>query len=94
MECETETRHQPSEKTHKLKPLKHLIQSMSRKTYRDYAEDLITPKNEHSLEEKFSISKFFYAFIKDKKTDSTGIKTLKKNAVTSHEVAHIILIRR
>ena len=53
-------RHQPSpeKKPHKLKSLKHLIQSMRRK-YWDYVEDLITPKDEHSLEEKFSISKFF-----------------------------------
>ena len=55
---------------------------------------LTSPKDEHSLEEKFSISKKFYTFIKHKKTDSTGIKTLKKNGVTSHEVAHIILIQR
>ena len=40
------------------------------------------PKDEHSLEEKFSISKNFYTFIKHKKTDSTGIKTLKKNGIT------------
>ena len=39
-------------------------------------------KDEHSLEGKFSISKNFYTFIKHKKTDSTGIKTLKKNGVT------------
>ena len=45
-------------------------------------EDLITPKDEHSLEEKFSVSKQFYTFIKHKKTDSTGIKRLKKNGVT------------
>ena len=69
-------------KTHKLKSLKHLIQSMSRKAYWDYVEDLIMPKDEHSLEEKFSVSKKFYTFIKHKKTDSTGIKTLKKNGVT------------
>ena len=95
MECQTENRHQPSpEKTLRLKSLKHLIQSMSRKAYWDYVEDLVTPKDEHSLEEKFSISKKFYTFIKHKKTDSTGIKTLKKNGVTSHEVAHIILIQR
>ena len=55
---------------------------MSRKAYWDYVEDLITPKDEHSLKEKFSISKIFYTFIKHKKTDSTGIKTLKKNGVT------------
>ena len=54
---------------------------MSRKVYWDYVEDLITPKDEHSLEEKFSISKNFYTFIKHKKTDSTGIKTLKKDGV-------------
>ena len=46
-------------------------------------EDLITPKDEHSPEEKFSISKKFYTFIKHKKTDSTGIKTLKKNGPTA-----------
>ena len=34
------------------------------------------------LTEKVSISKKFYTFIKHKKTDSTGIKTLKKNDVT------------
>ena len=55
---------------------------MCRKTYWDYVEDRITPKDEHSLEEKFSISKKFYTFIKYKKTESTGIKTLKKNGVT------------
>ena len=93
MECETENRHQPSEKTHKLKSLKHLIQSMSRKAYWEYVEDLIMLKDEHSLAEKFSISKNFYTFIKHKKADSTGIKTLK-NGVTSHEVARIILIQR
>ena len=76
-------RHQPSpEKSHKLKSLKHLIQSMSRKAYWDYVEDLITPKDEHSLEKKFSISKKIYTFIKHKKIDSTGIKALKKNGVT------------
>ena len=41
-----------------------------------------TPKDEHSPVEKFSISKTFYTFIKHKKTDSTGIKTLKKNGST------------
>ena len=72
-------RRQPSpEKSHKLKSLKHLIQSLSRKAYWDYVDDLITPKDEHSPEEKISISKKFYTFIKHKKTDSTGIKTLKK----------------
>ena len=55
---------------------------MSRKAYWDYVEDLITLKDEHSLEEKFSISKTFYTLIKHKKTDSTSIKTLKKNGVT------------
>ena len=55
---------------------------MSRKAYWDYVEDLITPKDEHSLEEKFSISKKFYTFIKHKKIDSTGIKTLKENGNT------------
>ena len=76
-------RRQPSpEKSHKLKSLKHLIQSLSRKAYWDYVEDLITPKDEHSPDEKFSISKKFYTFIKHKKTDSTGIKTLKKNGST------------
>ena len=38
-------KHQPSsEKSCKLKSLKHLIQSQSRKAYWDYVEDLITPK--------------------------------------------------
>ena len=55
---------------------------MCSKAYWDYAEDLITPKDEHSLEEKFSISKKIYIFIKHKKTDSTGIKILKENGVT------------
>ena len=50
------------EKSRKLKTLKHLIQSLSRKAYWDYVEDLITPKDEHSPEEKFSISKKFYTF--------------------------------
>ena len=68
-------RRQPSpEKSHKLKSLKHLIQS--RKAYWNYVED------EHSPEETFSISTKFYTFIKHKKTDSTGIKTLKKNGST------------
>ena len=65
-----------------LKFLKHLIQSLIRKAYCDYVEDLITPKDEHSTNEKFSISKKFYTFIKHKKTDPTGIKTLKKNGST------------
>ena len=69
-------KHQPSsEKSRKLKSLKHLIQSQSRKAYWDYVEDLITPK-------KRKLSKKFYTFIKHKKTDSTGIKTLKKNGST------------
>ena len=72
----------PPEKSRKLKTLKHLIQSQSIKAYWDYVEDLITPKDEHSPGEKFSISKKFYTFIKQKKTDSTGIKTLKKNGST------------
>ena len=55
---------------------------MSRKAYWDYVEDLITPKDDQSAEEKFSISKTFYTFIKRKKTDSTGIKTLKTNGAT------------
>ena len=55
---------------------------MSRKAYWDYFEDLITPKDEHSREEKFSIYKKIYTFIKHKKTDSTGIKTLMKNGAT------------
>ena len=55
---------------------------MSRKAYWDYVEDLCMPKDEHPLEEKFSTSKKFYTFIRHKKTDSTGIKTLKKNGVT------------
>ena len=76
-------RRQPSpEKSHKLKSLKHLIQSLSRKAYWDYVKDLIIPKDEHSPEEKISISKKFYTFIKHKKTDSTGIKTQKKNGST------------
>ena len=61
-------------------PLKHLIQSQSRKAY--YVEDLITPKDEQSPDEKFSISKKLFTFIQHKKTDSTGIKTLKKNGST------------
>ena len=61
------------------KTFKHLIQSQSRKAYWDYAEDLITTKNENSPDENFSISKKFYTFIKHGKTDSTGVKTLKKN---------------
>ena len=32
---------------------------MSRNVFWEYVEDLITPKDEHSLEEKFSISIFF-----------------------------------
>ena len=76
-------KHQPSpEKSRKLKTLKHLIQSQSRKAYWDYVVHQITPKDEHSPDEKFSISKKFYTFIKQKKTDSTGIKTLKKNRST------------
>ena len=55
---------------------------MSRKADWEYVEDLITPKHEHSVEEKFSISKTFYTFIKRKKTDATGIKTLKKDGAT------------
>ena len=55
---------------------------MSRNAYWDYVEDLITPQDEHSLEEKFSISKKICTFIKHKKIDSTGIKALKKNGVT------------
>ena len=39
-------------------------------------EDLIKSKDEHSPDEKFSLSKKFHTFIKHKKT---GIKTLKKN---------------
>ena len=50
---------------------------MNRKSYSENVEDLITPKDE------FSISKKFYTFIKHKKTDSTGIKTLKKNGSLS-----------
>ena len=46
-------------------------------------EDLITPKKENSPDENFSIWKKFYTFIKHKKTDSTGIKTLKKNGSTT-----------
>ena len=76
-------KHQPSsEKSRKLKSLKHLIQSQSRKAYWDYVEDLITPKKENSPDENLSISKKFYTFIKHMKTDSTGIKTLKKNGST------------
>ena len=76
-------KHQPSsEKSRKLKSLKHLIQSQSRKAYWDYVEDLISPKKENSPDENFSISKKFYTFIKHMKTDSTGIKTLKKNGST------------
>ena len=76
-------KHQPSpEKSRKLKTLKQFIQSQSRKAYWDYVEDLITPKDEHFPEEKFSNSKKFYTFLKHKKTDSTGIKTLKKNGST------------
>ena len=76
-------KHQPSpEKSCKLKPLKHFIQNQSRKAYWDNVEDLITPKDEDSPNEKLSISKKFYTFIKHKKTDSTGIKTLKKNGAT------------
>ena len=41
-------------------------------------EDLITPKDENSFQENFSISKTFYTFIKHKITDATGLKTLKK----------------
>ena len=63
-------KHQPSsEKSLKLKSLKHLIQSQSRKAYWDYVEDLITPKKENSPDENFSISKKFYTLIKYKKTD-------------------------
>ena len=76
-------KHQPSsEKSHKLKSLKHLIESQSRKAYWDYVEDLITPKRENSPDENFSISKKIYTFIKHKKTDFKGIKTLKKNGST------------
>ena len=69
MECETENRHQHSlEKTHKLKSLKHLIESMSRKAYWDYVEDLIRPKDEHSPEEKFSFSKNFFIHLSNIRT--------------------------
>ncbi|MCG7878228.1 MAG: endonuclease/exonuclease/phosphatase family protein, partial [Candidatus Thiodiazotropha endolucinida] len=75
-------RHQPSsERLKKYKSLKHHIQSLSRKAYWDYVEDLITPKDENSSQENFSISKKFYTFIKHKKTDATGLKTLKKDGV-------------
>ena len=76
-------KHQPSsEKSRKLKSLKHLIQSQSRKAYCDYVEDLITPKKK-TLLMKISLSqKKIDTFIKHKKTDSTGIKTLKKNGST------------
>ena len=59
------------------------MSSMSRKAYWDYVEDLNTPKDEHSLEEKLSFSKIFHTFMKHKKTDSTGIKTMKKMAPLS-----------
>ena len=50
-------KHQPSsEKSRKLKSLKHLIQSQSRKVFWDYVEDLITPKKK-TLLINFSISK-------------------------------------
>ena len=70
------------EKSHKLKSLNHLIKSLSRKAYWDYVDDLITPKDEQSPDEKNSISKKFYTFLKHKKTNSTGIKTLKKTEST------------
>ena len=40
---------------------------MSRKAYWDYGENLIRPKDEHSLEEKFSISKNFIHLSKVRK---------------------------
>ena len=56
-------KHQPSsEKSPKLKSLKHLIQSQSRKAYWDYVEDLITPKKK-TLLMKTSLSRknlYFY----------------------------------
>ena len=67
--------------TSKFKQLKHQIQRQIRESYNSYLESILTdqPKN---VQETHSPNKRFWTFIKQQKSDSNEITSLKSNDTT------------
>ena len=60
----------------KYKQLKHQVQKQLRHSYWEYIESIVTPKPEDN---SFSYMKKFWTYIKSKKTDYSGVSSLKQD---------------
>ena len=60
----------------KYKQLKHQVQKQLRQSYWTYIENIVTPKPEDN---SFSNMKKFWSYIKSKKTDYSGVTSLKQD---------------
>ena len=65
----------------KFNHLKHIIQRKLRESYNQYIETIVTDQNEETTEFRRP-NKRLYTFVKQQKTDSNEITSLKSNGIT------------